>query len=325
MSGFLLSGKISRLLTRLGTPASGSVASKVDTLHDTRLTSARATKLDNLDAPISGIQAGARWTKVSFTANGTFVPPDNSGFLTCYLVGCGGGGGGGKGDANDGGGGGGGAECGQFVPVVIDMSAGNVSVTVGVGGAGATNNSTAGANGSATSFGTFVSFGGGFGGGGADDAGRGFGGNGSNLNTLSGTFAGSTNPAVEGGQPTGAPAWSEGGVAAAANVAIKNWRLNGSGGAMGHISGTNGGNSGDSFFRALNDVVTEITAGVPAGGYEGGAGASCAFGSGGKREGATGTTNVITPGPGGGGSGGVGAVIDGQNGGNGFLDVYYIF
>lgn len=81
-----LGGRISKLVTRLGTPASGTVASKVDTLHDTRLTATRAAKLDNvlsdavwtgakaafLDAPISsvgGLPPGLNALKGVPTAN----------------------------------------------------------------------------------------------------------------------------------------------------------------------------------------------------------------------------------------------------------------
>ena len=134
----LLSGKLSRLLARLGTPASSTVAAKVDTLHDSRLTATRAGYLDNLtdlDAPISGIAAGGKHRAVKLTSGAAWTHPvnvkDNRVLVSLVAAG---GAGGRESNAGEGGGGGGGGETIFRQPYILSGSSTSTSIPAATAG-----------------------------------------------------------------------------------------------------------------------------------------------------------------------------------------------
>ncbi len=166
MSGILNSGKLAKLLTRLGTPASSDVASKIDTLHDTRLTAGRARKLDNLDALISSVGSWS-WNRVDLgdtVSSGNWTIPTDPAPLDEFvwvsmIAGGGGGAKGGSGSAGTGG------DSGYFVlfaaiwldPVHYPTT---IPWAIGSGGAGSNTNNINGYYGGATSFGNISTKGG---------------------------------------------------------------------------------------------------------------------------------------------------------------------
>jgi hypothetical protein len=129
----------------------------------------------------SSSSVGAAHGKQLFTSSGTFTVP--AGVTTVWLTGSGGGGGGGASWAAVGGGGGG-AHAVVSYPVTVTPGA-NYAVTIGQGGAGAPAGSWADGNpGTATTFGTLASLGGG-------GAGRGNGGLGGAPGGTGGAWGGS--------------------------------------------------------------------------------------------------------------------------------------
>ncbi len=162
MIDFLLGvpGKLKTLMDRLNT----TWAAKVDTLHDTRLTSARAGYLDRLDATISSRNFGTRCAILTASSGNWTVPEDVS-CVEYWMIGAGGGGGGGgRGTYNAGGGGGGGGEIGfGRLPVT---PGGAVAYSIGDGGTGGAGISSPsagfpGSAGGATTFGDITVMGGG--------------------------------------------------------------------------------------------------------------------------------------------------------------------
>jgi hypothetical protein len=131
-------------------------------------------------ASSSGSGSGTTLHRQIFTSNGTWMRP--AGVTEVWATVCAGGGGGGMGynDSNyyNGYGGGGGGSGGCFIEDDITGITGNVPITIGAGGArgDSSSNDGNGQNGGDSSFGTFVTAYGGFGGGQAAQAGPGFGG-----------------------------------------------------------------------------------------------------------------------------------------------------
>lgn len=103
-----------------------------------------------------------------FTASGTWARPTGVDVVEIFLVG-GGGGGGGAADNGSGGAFGGGGGGGEIVEVFVPVS-GNITVTIGGGGAGGSGNA-AGSRGAASLFGSVRSTGGMGGGGSAGGGG----------------------------------------------------------------------------------------------------------------------------------------------------------
>jgi len=282
----------------------------------------------------------------TFTGPGTFTVTNAgspSGSTTVdYLVIAGGGGGG---DGRGGGGGAGGyrfsngtaSGCYSAGPAPLGASALPVSVqgypiTVGSGGAGATNNDCVGSNGNPSIFSTITSAGGGRGGAVNPGAPIKQGGPGGSGGGAGGTFCASTSqpggtgnsppvspsqgnnggngvnngpPTVDGAQSHGA---GGGGAGAAANPATGTPSTStGGNGLASSITGTSvtrGGGGG-----AASD--TGSTAGGSGGGGTGVAGGSPSPSA------KNGTTNT------GGGGGGVGVTIDGGSGGSGIVVIRY--
>jgi hypothetical protein len=254
----------------------------------------------------------------SFTSDGLWSKPVGANVALVQVWGAGGSGGRG-GAADGGGGGGGGAYAEYFVP--LSALPAQVAVTVGVGGAAVTVDSTNGAVGGDTSFGSFVTaFGGGGGNGNAANSGGGGGG---------GVFSAGTTASNEvggnGGTPRGNLATTSGGAAAtgffgaggATGVAGANGVDGGGGGGGGHASAAgNGGHSsrGGGGGGGGADATTAGIGGssIWGGGGGGGGNGNGTGGVGGSSvrggAGGTGTTGTTaatagsTPGGGGGGS-----------------------
>ena len=121
--------------------------SKLKTLLD-RLTSARAAKLDNLDAALSAISGGSVHTMVQITATGTWAVPSGVGLI--LVSGCGGGGGGCRNNGNWPSPGGGGGASAKQVPFFVTGGSDDMYFTVGAGGAGRTGSTGNGSNGGAS-------------------------------------------------------------------------------------------------------------------------------------------------------------------------------
>ena len=155
----LLTGKVSRLIARLGTPASSTIAAKLDTLHDTRITSARAANLDKLDGNISAIAAGGKHRAVQIlTGSGNWAHPANvkDNLIEVTLVG-----GGSAGSRLSGAGNGGsGGNSGQIiVRMPFVLSGASTAYSVGAAAAGRATDGT-GAAGNDTTFGLLRAAGG---------------------------------------------------------------------------------------------------------------------------------------------------------------------
>lgn len=217
----------------------------------------------------------------TFIASGTWVKPSGAQIVHIKAVGAGGGGvGNAPAYAASFGAGGGGALSTDTV-LAANVTA-TVAVTIGAGGTGSPNGSTAGTTGGASSFGSYVTA---YGGGGGSVSWTGGGGGGTGGPGLSGTNGYGGPPArvaVESATGGG------GGAGGATNVAGYSAEYGGGGGAGGITSGTTGFAGGSSIYGA---------------GGGGGAGYSAP-----NAGAAGGTTGSFTPG--GGGAGGAA----GQNG-----------
>jgi hypothetical protein len=257
----LLTGKFSRLLIRLGLSASSDVATKLDTLHDSRLTAARAANLDKLDAPISTVVVGGIRRAVQIlSGSGSWTHPANvkDNLVEVTLVG-GGGAGGRLSGAGNGGTGGDGGKIILRIPFVL--AGGSTAYSVGAGGVGRATDGN-GAAGNPTTFGLLSASGGGTsnptspspstgingtlgaiindqsttGGEGANDGGG--------DSKAGGSYRGAGG-AADAGSGGGGAAWGNGGNAVAAGGAGANAAANSGAGGGGCNSGTSGaGGSG---------------------------------------------------------------------------------
>ena len=245
----------------------------------------------------------------TFTTSGTLVPvtPLSANYLVVA-----GGGGGGAGHA--GGGGAGGLLTGSGV--TIDSNS-TYLVTVGAGGAGAVNNTTVSANGTNSTFSSFIAIGGGYGGGNNQPStatinGNSGGSGGGGANSVIGTGtggAGTSGQGFAGGSGSGGANWAGGGGGGASAVGANNPTVD-TGGAGG--AGTASSISGTStYYAGGGGGGGGLTAGG-AGGV-GGGGAGRAFNAG---VGGAGTANT-------GGGGGGARNESGGAGGSGIVIISY--
>ena len=256
----------------------------------------------------------------TFTSSGTFAVT-GSGNVEVLVVAGGGGGGGTDGDALSGGGGAGGLIYNSAYSV-----SGNVTVTVGLGGAGGPASFTNGANGENSVFGTLTSIGGG-GGGGSDQG-------------VQGKTGSSGGSGGGGGQPTGSSSDVYGGSGTsgqgyAGGAAIIGTSAGGGGGGASAV-GYNSSGSGQSSIGGAGGAGLEYSqfstvGGSPVGWFAGGGGGggftNAAGGSGGGGQGADYDGNIATAGTnntgGGGGGAGKATAQAGANGGSGIVIVRY--
>lgn len=215
----------------------------------------------------SGGASGSGWSKVVFTASGTWAVP--AGAVEAYVL-CVGGGGGGGGSGGvvdltnvDGGGGGGGGGVGSVAQGFVPLGGvAQVSVTVGAGGSGgsAGTQSIAGGNGGdgkGSAFGEFIACGGGGGG----------------TGSVSSSNAGNGRYCYLGESPGGAGAGVPGGdsgVSGAASDALQATAYGGGG----------GGGGGLYFPPGAGSPSDALDSGAPFTSTPGASG-SCAFGGGG--------------------------------------------
>lgn len=257
-------------------------------------------------AKVSGNVLPGQGIPTVFTTSGTFTTPANVTYL--YLVGCGGGGAGGGGAGGDnttgagaGAGGGSGAQVNAAVVPVTPSTMYTVTIGSGGGGGGGGANGSGSGGGSggvgnvgtATTFGSLMSFGGGAGG---------------------GPGVATSSPGGGGGAPRGTYNGTQGSNGATGGA--------GSGGT-GYLTSTsysgNGGSGG-----------AGQSSGATSGGGGGGGGSVGTGGNGGV--GGTGpTSGAANTGAGGGGGGGGARPVDGGtggqtggNGGSGYLIVYIL-
>ena len=238
----------------------------------------------------------------TFTSSGTFVNTIAS-LSVEYLV-IAGGGAGGVGDANanayGGGGGAGGYRTnvagqtsggGASAESALTISAGNKTVTVGAGGAGASGDNQLGTNGGDSVFDSITSIGGGRGGANSADGSSGGSGGGGKESDGSGQSGTS-------GQGYGGGPGSEGG------------NRGGGGGGAGGSGGTSSGGGG------VSSNITGSAVTRAGGGGSNGSGGSGGGGDGGDPTGYNGTANT--------GSGGGAATEHSGNGGSGLVVVRYL-
>ena len=238
----------------------------------------------------------------TFTSSGTFVNTIAS-LSVEYLV-IAGGGAGGVGDANanayGGGGGAGGYRTnvagqtsggGASAESALTISAGNKTVTVGAGGAGASGDNQLGTNGGDSVFDSITSIGGGRGGANSADGSSGGSGGGGKESDGSGQSGTS-------GQGYGGGPGSEGG------------NRGGGGGGAGGSGGTSSGGGG------VSSNITGSAVTRAGGGGSNGSGGSGGGGDGGDPTGYNGTANT--------GSGGGAATENSGNGGSGLVVVRYL-
>ena len=266
------------------------------------LESAGATK-DAIALPSGGtVTTSGNYRIHTFTSSGTFVNTIAS-LSVEYLV-IAGGGAGGVGDANanayGGGGGAGGYRTnvagqtsggGASAESALTISAGNKTVTVGAGGAGASGDNQLGTNGGDSVFDSITSIGGGRGGANSADGSSGGSGGGGKESDGSGQSGTS-------GQGYGGGPGSEGG------------NRGGGGGGAGGSGGTSSGGGG------VSSTITGSAVTRAGGGGSNGSGGSGGGGDGGDPTGYNGTANT--------GSGGGAATEHSGNGGSGLVVVRYL-
>jgi hypothetical protein len=333
----------------------------VTTVQDEGSSVTQRKTMNFTGASVSVADAGGKTTVTvtpdvqTFTATGanTWTKPTAATHVRAVCVGAGAGGGGGQGGAagtaRQGGSGGGGGAWAVREFLASDLAA-TVTVTIGAGGGGgAGGSSAAGSNGTAganTTFGTFLTAGGGgFGsaGSGANKSGGGgggtggVGGNGSTGNVLGGAPAKNTATAGVGGEGSGAAANTAGksseygGASGGGTPAAGTVGLIGGSGIYGAGAGGGGGGvttadvqaAGGAGGASNSYTATDGVAGT-AGGGAGGAGttgssviAGGGGGGGGGNSGGTGGVGGNGAVPGGGGGGGGGGTTTGGAGGNG--------
>jgi len=257
------------------------------------------------------ITSDVSYTYHTFTSSGTFTP---SQALSCdYLVVAGGGGGG----YQRGGGGGAGGFRTSIGGSALSVTAQAYSITVGAGGAGDTNASGAGVNGSDSIFSTITSIGGGGGGSNSGAAANGGSGGGGGLNPSGATFG--TGTAGQG---------SNGG---ATNTTQNSAGCAGGGGGAGAV-GSNGSTSVSGNGGAGTASLISGSSITYAGGGGGGSLEASTAGSGGAGGGgnggvaALGTAGTANTGGGGGGGGqnsNTGISYAGGTGGSGIVIIRY--
>jgi len=266
------------------------------------LESAGTTK-DAIALPSGGtVTTSGNYRIHTFTSSGTFVNTIAS-LSVEYLV-IGGGGAGGVGDANanayGGGGGAGGYRTnvagqtsggGASAEAALTISAGNKTVVVGAGGAGASGDNQLGTNGGDSIFVTITSIGGGRGG--ANSADGSSGGSGGGGKESDGAGQSGTS-----GQGYGGGSGSEGG------------NRGGGGGGAGGAGGSTTGGGG------VSSNITGSSVTRAAGGGSSGAGGSGGGGNGGDPTGQNASVNT--------GSGGGAATENSGNGGSGLVVVRYL-
>ena len=202
-----------RLALNEAKPASPVSESMFDLL--VRLTTTRASNLDNLDKAITALETAIRGTDnddlktlsdqidtkklrlQKFTASGTWTKPTNVDVVFVICVGGGGGGASSGSSSYYGGGGGGGQVKSGYVSV-----SGDVSVTIGAGGAGGASGENAGNDGGDTSFGTDIIAEGGKGGNPGTSSEHGTGGKGGGCNEVMNSIGGGFNFSGAGGNTT---------------------------------------------------------------------------------------------------------------------------
>jgi len=241
------------------------------------------------------------YTVNTFTSSGSFVVTGTG--TVEYLVVAGGGGGG----AGNYGGAGGGGAGGFLTASDYEVTTQSYTVTIGAGGAGATDNTVQGTAGGNSVFGTITAIGGG-GGGSFNSGSGGTGGSGGGQGTTSGTAgAGTAGQGYDGGDAGAAFGGGGGGGAGAAGIASADQNTAGDGGAG--LSSTILDGSTD-WYAGGGGANAETDGGT--GGIGGGATAP-----GGNADGVDATANT------GGGGSGAGRDYDGGNGGSGIVIIRY--
>jgi len=276
--------------------------------------------------------------KKSITGNGTFVAPTK--FIKVLATGAGGGGGGGGGrnstGAGGGAGGGGGGGGGQHGYANLEVTPGETLTivigtagTAGTGGTSASNNATAGgdgssttlANASATLYTWYGGAGGGRGAGGNTSPTQGVAGNSSRFQAGGGVTTAGSGCGGGGGGGGGMPAYlgaGTGGNQPTAGTAGNFSGGGGGGGAAVSSAGSAGGNGGPSQFASGGTGGTvEAIGGADAGGGGGGGAAIGAGGAGGTVTNGAGSVSGSAGVKGGGGGGGSGSTNSPSTGGDG--------
>ena len=278
------------------------------------------------------VTSDANYYYHTFLASGTFTPTQS---LTCdYLVVAGGGGGGGYNAGGGGGAGGlrstvGATGGGGTLETPLSLSATGYTVTVGAGGAGASNTAIAGTVGANSVFSTITSTAGGGGsGGGASNvpgssggSGGGGGGGGGTPSVTNSGSSGTTNQGYAGGTGQYGSTWRSAGGGGGAGAV----------GANGDGSNVNGAGAGGIGVQitALATITGTGVSNYYAGGGAGGAdGSSTARAAGGTGGGGAGGGNGLaasagTANTGAGGGGGGGNVNGSAAGGSGIVIVRY--
>jgi hypothetical protein len=278
----------------------------------------------------------------TFTSTGTFTVPPGISMLMIDAIGAGGGGGR-NGAIGGGGGGGGGRSIAQINPASLSIAAGTaITVTVGTGGTGRTGSQGSGTAGGDSSFGSYVTAGGGKG-------------------TYDGTGSPVSNGGAGGGSYPNISSWTtgvgygdtfatgSGGYGQRSDGVIRyagNAEYGGGGGSAGGWGSTTGNDTlatrgGSSVFGGggggggyqFSSYVIPGGAGGVSGSYSSGGGAAAGTaganymsggcgggGGGGATDGGAGGAGGV---PGGGGGGGGGASGNGANGGRGEVRVYW--
>lgn len=241
----------------------------------------------------------------SFTASGTFIPPDGVSFAEVLVVA----GGGGTGGDGSGGGGGGGVVRHPSYAVNASQS---YTVTVGIGGAANRVTPLPGGN---SVFDTIIAIGGGP----ASDSlyvgsrNGGSGGGGS-----SGWGPGSSTQGNSGG---GTGFGNAGGASSLGDYGAGG---GGAGGVGGDTAAPNGGNGGIGYLSGISGTPTYYAGGGGGGGDGGGSGGSGGQGGGGAGGAGAGTNGTSNTGGGGGGAGAGNPNGPGGSGGSGIVIVRYL-
>lgn len=253
---------------------------------------------------------------IVFTSNNTYTPSDGIVSIDVIMLGAGAGGAAGRwdiiaGNRRVGSGGGGGGEVHTTIPAsLLPMTGGHfdpISIVIGAGGAGGTGDAQAGTGGGNTSFGSYLTAGGGVGGLSVYTAGANVGGGGGGAGMIVGGAGGGA-----GGSGAGENSPFAGG------NSISGFSLNGGGGGGGGGMGFAGGVPAAGGIGGISPGGTPGNPGSPpsdvvATGGGGGGGSSSG--------GSSGAGGAIPAGGGGGGGGDISARGNGGNGARGQLFV----